>query len=391
MTITQNYKDLLVFSHLRWEFVLQRPQHIINRLSKNHRVFFIEEPIGYEPHEEGTFKVIESSENVTILQPRIPHHKFTKRLAGMVKALFDEHDIYSPLVWFYSPMFLPVLKKIPHSLVIYDCMDQLSAFKGAPPALLKNEKTLLDIADVVFTGGKSLFDDKKQYNENTHCFPSSVERTHFEKSFSPKLEVPEDMKNIKGPVVGFYGVIDERLNPKLLGEVAKKLPHVSFVLIGPVVKIDPASLPQRDNIHYLGPKNYQELPQYLKYIDIAMMPFALNRSTKYISPTKTLEYMAALKPIVSTPIYDVVRDYAHVVNVVSTPAQFAQAITKFLNETPEQKQLREEKTKQIIDNTSWDKTVKSMEKIISEAYSQVPVISSWKTFQTAHSPLLLEY
>lgn len=374
MTITYYNKDIIVFSHLRWEFVWQRPQHIISRLAKKHRIFFIEEPIEYEPDNEKTFRSYTAAENITVLQPRIHNENLIEDLYPMLNTFMQDHEIDNPYLWFYSPMFKPLLKYIPHSFVIYDCMDQLAAFKGAPPSLLRNEKELLARADVVFTGGKSLYEEKKSYNENVHCFPSSVERNHFEQALLMRTKIPQDMADIVKPIVGFYGVLDERLDTKLLGDVARRMPQVSFVLLGPIVKINPDDLPQNANIHYLGPKNYQELPNYLKAFDIAMMPFALNRSTKFISPTKTLEYMAALKPIVSTPIYDVVRDYSNEVAIAKTAGQFEKAIKQYLDETSLERKNRETKMSTVIDNTSWDKTVSAMEEIMKETVDQLAII-----------------
>jgi glycosyltransferase involved in cell wall biosynthesis len=367
MQSLENRNNVIVFSHLRWDFVWQRPQHIISRLARTNNIFFVEEPIPYSPDEEGTFKITERENGIVVLQPRMQSKNLIAHMAKELMPLIASYKMTDPILWFYSPMFKQISKYIPHSMMIYDCMDQLSAFKNAPPALLKNERELLVSADLVFTGGKSLYEDKMTYNRNVHCFPSSVEREHFAKALVKQGDVPADIKNIPHPIVGYYGVIDERMDQKLLKEIATRLPHVSFVLIGPVVKIDPEKLPRLPNIHYLGQKQYDELPDYLRAIDVAMMPFALNRSTKFISPTKTLEYMAALKPIVSTPIYDVVRDYSNEVAIVSTAAQFSKAIESYLSETPTERKLREAKMEAILNNTSWDKTTQKMEGLIEKA------------------------
>jgi glycosyltransferase involved in cell wall biosynthesis len=277
------------------------------------------------------------------------------------------------IVWFYSAMFIDILPRLNASLVVYDCMDELSAFKGAPPQLISKEKQLLTIADVTFTGGKSLFESKKKIADNVYCFPSSVDQKHFEKSLKKDTEIPEDIKHLDKPVVGFYGVIDERIDLELLENIAKAMPEVSFVMIGPVVKINENDLPKQKNIHYLGGKKYQELPAYLKGIDIAMMPFALNESTKFISPTKTLEFMAAYKPIISTPIYDVVRDYKNEVAIVKNTEEFVEAIKKYMNETKAQKTKRVALMKAVLKRTSWDNTVDQMENIMQEKAERVAV------------------
>ncbi len=337
--------DLIVFSHLRWEFVWQRPQHIISRLAKNRGVLFVEEPINEET------KTIRHG-NVTVLQPKVG-----------TNLKFD--DCVEPIVWFYSPMFIDYLKKVKKpSLIVFDSMDQLAAFKGAPKDLIEKEKKLFLNADIVFTGGKSLYEEKKKYHDNVFCFPSSVDLKHFQKALDPEIPKPEDMKHLIGPVAGYYGVIDERIDLSLLSDAAKRMPDVNFVMIGPVVKINEIDLPKSKNIYYLGGKKYEELPNYLKFFDVCLMPFALNESTKFISPTKTLEYMAADKPIVSTPIYDVLRDYSEVVNISKSPSDFTKAMKNFLSENQRVKEQRLRKQHAVLEKTSWDKTVGEMEKIM---------------------------
>ncbi|RZJ24383.1 MAG: glycosyltransferase family 1 protein, partial [Flavobacterium sp.] len=245
--------------------------------------------------------------------------------------------------------------------VVYDCMDELSLFKGAPQALIDQEKYLLASADIVFTGGKSLYESKKQMHKNVYCFPSSVDEAHFAKAANG-IAVPADIAGISSPIVGYFGVIDERIDLELIRETAQKLPRISFVMIGPLAKIDDADLPREHNIQYLGMKSYEELPGYLKAFSIAMMPFALNDATKFISPTKTLEYMAAGKPIISTKIKDVERDYSHCVSLVETPAEFCAAIVNILKQTPEIKS----DYKEILRNTSWDSTAERMGAIIKK-------------------------
>lgn len=360
-----NY-DLVVFSHLRWEFVFQRPQHLLNRFAQSRKVLFVEEPIPFDDNNKGTANILSKSENLTVLQPRISWGNMTTEIIPLVTAEMKHLEIATPVLWFYAPMYSQVIENIPHSLIIFDCMDELKAFKGAPPALLDNEKYLLSKADIVFTGGKSLYDSKKKVHNNVYCFPSSVDRNHFAQSLDKNTNIPEDIANLKKPTIGFYGVIDERIDLELLQNIAKKLPKVSFVMIGPVVKINEADLPRLHNIHYLGAKKYDELPRYLKGIDIAFMPFALNESTKFISPTKTLEFMAALKPIISTPIYDIVRDYKNEVVIVSTAIEFIQAINNYIKETSEQKYKREKLQSEVIDRTSWDKTYIAISEIINE-------------------------
>ena len=358
---------LVVFCHLRWEFVTQRPQHIISRLARHRKVLFVEEPIGHAPHERGTAQLYQAAENIQVLQPRTDPGRLVEEIAPLVLDFLQREQWEQPMLWFYSAAFGDLADQIPHSLLVYDCMDELSAFKGAPLSLITQEKRLLAEADVVFTGGKSLYEAKRLLSEQVYCYPSSVDSAHFEQALHAATVVPPDMKDIAHPVVGYYGVIDERIDYELLGAVARQNPEVSFVMIGPVVKVDPADLPKADNLHYPGGKSYAELPAYLKGFDIAMMPFARNESTKFISPTKTLEYIAAQKPTISTPIYDVVRDYASVIPIVETAEQFSTALANFLREDDAQREARLRKYDSILGAVSWDKTVAAMERNLVEA------------------------
>lgn len=364
--------DIVVFSHLRWEFVTQRPQHILNRMAKDRKVLFVEEPVGYAPDDKGTAHVINVASNITVIQPRIDWHNMLEALEPVLQQQMQQLNIQTPILWFYSAAFHDIMNKIPHSLVVYDCMDELSAFKGASKDLIEQEKTLIQQADVVFTGGKSLYEAKKKMADHVYCYPSSVDAAHFAKALNKETIVPEDIANISHPIVGYYGVIDERIDLELLDVIAQQRSDVSFVMIGPIVKIGEHDLPRHANIHYLGGKSYNDLPAYLKAFDIAMMPFALNESTQFISPTKTLEYIAGLKPIISTPIYDVKRDYSQVLSVVENAADFVNAIDKCLNENATDKETRTQQYRQILKAVSWDETVANMKKNIQDALKKVP-------------------
>jgi glycosyltransferase involved in cell wall biosynthesis len=350
--------DMIVFCHLRWDFVYQRPQHVIHRMSEQYRILFIEEPIPFDADEEKTAELTIISNNLHILKPRVHTIADIKYVLPVYVA--NTTVAYG---WFYSSAFVYMLNELKFETVIYDCMDELTMFKHASELLKAQEIYLLSEADVVFTGGKSLYESKKQVHDNVHCFPSSVDQKHFAQAMNG-IPLPADLPVNGKPVVGYYGVIDERIDLNLLQTVAKKMPDVNFVMIGPVAKIDEADLPSGENIFYPGMKTYNELPAYLKGFDIALMPFALNDATKFISPTKTLEYMAANKPIVSTPIYDVVRDYKDSVAVISNADECVQAIRDILNHSAAEQKKRQQQFEVILNNTSWDKTVKSMQEII---------------------------
>jgi glycosyltransferase involved in cell wall biosynthesis len=252
-------------------------------------------------------------------------------------------------------------------------MDELSLFHGAPPELLDRETELLECADVMFTGGPSLFRAKQARHPNVHCFPSSVDAAHFRSARSGetgRVREAEDQVRIPHPRLGFYGVIDERLDLSLISFIAEVRPQWQIVLVGPVVKIDPATLPRRPNIHYFGQRSYEELPRYLVGWDICLLPFARNQSTRFISPTKTLEYMAAELPIVSTPITDVAEPYGKIVYLGSTPEEILAACEAALNAGAEERERRVTQMREVLAGTSWDVTVSAMETLLAAAVAR---------------------
>jgi len=371
--------DLVCFCHLRWGFVFQRPNHLLSRFSKHQRVFFIEEPIFYDG--EDKLQIENYNENLFVVTPHmkggLPEEEVHKRQRKFINNLFTNMNIEKYFSWYYTPMALPFTDHLTPELVVYDCMDELSAFKFAPPQLTILEKDLLKKADVVFTGGQSIYEAKKDTHHNIHAFPSSIDKHHFGQARKIK-EDPADQKNIPHPRFGFFGVIDERFDIELIDAVAKARPEWQFVLLGPVVKIDPATLPKYDNIHYLGGKKYDELPNYIAGWDIAMVAFAMNESTKFISPTKTPEYLAAGKPVISTPIRDVVRPYGDdkLVHIVSNADEFIKAAEKELGKKRNTSWLK--KVDDFLLYNSWDRTWGQMVRHIEDAY----VLNSEKKLKT---------
>ena len=357
---------LLVFSHLRWDFVFQRPQHLLSRLARRYRVIFIEEPV----FAAGSAQLVLSSPvpGVTVCKPYTPvaasgfHDDQLPNLSRLTADLIPEGE--RPIVWFYTPMALPLLQQFDPQLVVYDCMDELSAFANAPRQLLQREAALLNIADLVFTGGPSLYEAKRHRTAHAHCFPSSVDAAHFGQALHRSDEHPLQ-RDIAHPRLGYYGVIDERFDLELVDAIALAHPEWQLVLVGPVIKINPLSLPRRPNIHYFGQQPYAALPQFLAGWDVCLMPFALNDSTRFISPTKVLEYMAAELPIVSTAINDVVRPYPDTVRIGYNADEFIAHCAAALALSAEARTALLQKMGAVVANTSWDRTVQEMNVLLS--------------------------
>lgn len=367
--------DLIVFSHLRWYFVYQRPQHLISRFAEMYRTIYIEEPVF--KNGDPAYSLCYDQSGVLVITPEINQAQSGDTHSVMVQILqqiFQDLGIRKYICWYYTPMALPFTRHLKPVLTVYDCMDELSAFKFAPPALLELEKELLSKATLVFTGGRSLYEHKRlQASAPVYCFPSSIDKSHFHKARLLQSDT-DDQYHIPFPRFGFFGVIDERFDIDLINAVAEQKPEWQFILIGPVVKIDEATLPKRSNIHYLGSKKYEELPAYISSWDVAILPFAINESTRFISPTKTPEYLAAGKPVIATPIRDVIDPYGTLgfVKIVYDVASFIAYGEEELATKDIQKWQRIDA---YLDTMSWDSTWNEMHHLIIQSMKQNKTLS----------------
>ncbi len=359
--------DIVCLSHLRWDFVYQRPQHLLSRFARTARVFFFEEPV----YEDGPMRldITKRDSGVYVIIPRLPTSFMQegapdKVLRAMIDQLFAEYEIEDHVLWYYTPMAVGWTRHLKPLATVYDCMDELSAFKFAPRELKEREAELFKRADLVFTGGMSLYEAKRAQATNVFPFPSSIDVLHFAQARAVHSE-PEDQRAIPHPRLGFFGVIDERMDLELIAGLADARPDWHLVMIGPVVKINPSDLPARANIHYLGGKDYKELPAYLSGWDVALLPFARNESTRFISPTKTPEYLAAGCPVVSTSIRDVVRPYGQLglVHIADTPAEFVAACEKAMREEQVE---RLAEVDAFLSQTSWDRTWGRMNELLED-------------------------
>lgn len=320
-----------------------------------------EEPV-YEGQEAPHLRESTGTGGVQVITPLLPEGTTADAASSIQKVLLDQYlasrRLSEIFAWYYTPMALKFSAHLSPVVTVYDCMDELSAFQGASPELISLEKKLFARADVVFCGGASLYAAKRKQHRNTHLFPSSIDREHFAPARNAQPD-PADQVSIPHPRVGFYGVLDERLDRDLLRDVAKLRPDLHFVLLGPVVKIRERDLPAAPNLHYLGQKKYEELPAYLANWDVAMLPFARNASTEFISPTKTPEYLAGGKPVVSTPIRDVVKPYGELglVKIAATPQEFSAAVDA-CTATANAEWLR--RVDAVLTSMSWDKTFSEM-------------------------------
>jgi UDP-galactopyranose mutase len=337
----------------------------MTRFASSRRVFFFEEPMFDADAPELR---ITRDHNVYVCVPHLPTQLTppgtATELRRMLHEICSSYALDHPILWYYTPMALDFTREVPASAIVFDCMDELSAFRGAPPELLAHETELLARADLVFTGGQSLYEAKRERHRRVFAFPSSVDAPHFAAARGEKRD-PVDQAGIPHPRIGFFGVIDERMDLDLLRGVAERRPDWHLVMLGPCVKIDPSSLPRPANIHYLGMKRYEELPAYLSGWDVAMLPFARNESTRFISPTKTPEYLAAGRPVISTSVRDVVRPYGdqRLVSIADTPEEFVAAVEQVFAGMPAGWR---ERVDRFLSELSWDRTWSDMAQLIDE-------------------------
>jgi glycosyltransferase involved in cell wall biosynthesis len=374
--------DLVVASHLRWSFVWQRPQQLLSRLARHHRILFIEEPVFVPAGETPCAVLHEACPNIVVLTPQLTREQAgetplwlwpsQETITQQVREALRSLGFQQRALWMYTPTPEFLVEAVAPDMLVYDVMDELANFKFAPPQLKERECRLIGKSAVVFTGGASLYDAKKHMNPNTHLFASGVDSKHYETATHPDTTVPDWMEGLPTPRATYIGVIDERLDYELLGAAAQARPEVQFLMCGPIVKVDPAHLPQAPNLHYPGQQQYNDLPRILKGSDICLMPFARNEATKFISPTKTLEYMATHRPIVSTPIKDVERFYSDIVYLADTATEFIAQIDAALQESGAERARKRRREEKILAEQAWDAIADNMETLMLREWEQTP-------------------
>lgn len=368
-----NY-PIIVHSHLRWDWVWQRPQQFLSRLSKKHRILFIEAPYpsGQTRAAQVTLREVSDYPNIIVLQMQMPAARWTDGawvdkerrrlvqsfLTGPVGRNFD-----SPVQWFYDPMAVTAFAgHLNERAIVYDCMDELSLFRGSPPEMVRRDRELLAVADVVFAGGPKICRAKRELNANCFSFGCGVDAKHFSRARDPKLLLPADVRDLPHPIYGYIGVVDERLDYDLLAALADAS-NGSVVMVGPSTKVDPATFPRRANLHWLGGRDYAELPAYAKSFEVCLMPFALNKATEFINPTKALEYMGTGRPIISTRVEDVVMQFSEVVVVAESHADFIAKAARY-SLWPDQTRIK--RGFELVRRNSWESIVGQLEKHVAD-------------------------
>ena len=377
VTEPNSYEDnypIIVHSHLRWDWVWQRPQQFLSRLSKKHRILFIEAPYPFEAARvaRATLREVSDYPNIVVVQMEMPAARWSdgswvdkerrrlvqSLLAGPLGRNFD-----SPVQWFYDPMAVTAFAgHLNERAIVYDCMDELSLFRGSPAEMVRRERELLAVADVVFAGGPKICRAKRELNANCFSFGCGVDSKHFARARDPELPLPADVRDLPHPIYGYIGVVDERVDYDLLAALADAS-NGSVVIVGPSTKVDPATFPRRANLHWLGGRDYADLPAYAKSFEVCLMPFALNKATQFINPTKALEYMGTGKPIISTRVEDVVMQFSEVVLIADSQADFIAKATHY-SAWPDQRRIR--RGFDLVKRNSWESIVQQLEKHVAD-------------------------
>ena len=229
--------------------------------------------------------------------------------------------------------------------------------------------------------GVSLFEAKRHFHPRVHPFPSGVDVAHFLQARTMAADYAEH-QSIPGPRLGYAGVIDERIDLKLLDDVARKRPEWQLIMVGPTAKVADDTLPRRSNIHWLGMKGYDELPGYFAGWDVGIMPFALNDATRFISPTKTPEYLSAGLPVVSTPIRDVVRSYGELglARIARDSDEFIAAAEQAMSQGMSLKWRQ--RADEYLRTLSWDSVWCRMNTLLTDVPDREAEIMQAQTVQT---------
>lgn len=366
---------IIVHSHLAWDWVWQRPQQFHSRLSQRHNILFVEGPVPAENVTAASLilREIPHYPNIVVLQMQVPRARWTngawvdkerRRLVQSVLAGPLGLNFVDPVQWFYDPMAVTAFAgHLDEQAIVYDCMDQLSQFRGAPPELVRRERELLAVADVVFAGGPKIATAKRSYNSNCYSFGCGVDIRHFGKARRASTALPKDVAHLTGPILGYFGVVDERIDYDLLATLADYDPEWNVVIVGPWTKVERDQFPARPNLHWLGGRAYALLPAYVRAFDVCLMPFAINAATEFINPTKALEYMATGRPIVSTAVADVVLQFGDVIHLAASPEEFVEHCGRALRRTDTPRIRR---GLRLARQNSWESIVEQLEKHVDD-------------------------
>ncbi|MFT3783389.1 MAG: glycosyltransferase [Nibricoccus sp.] len=367
---------LIAFCHLSWNGVWQRPQQFLSRLARTRPVLFVETYCSEVAASCSEVHIPAAHPNVTVLEMHLPASRWhdgtfidleRRRLLREFRAV-DGGRFDHPVLWFNDPMAVTAFAgHCGEIAIVYDCMDELSQFKGAPAQLIERERELVKMADVVFCGGRKMREKRLPLNPNTHFYGTGVDCEHFGAARSATLPIHPDIAKLPGKVLGYFGVIDERIDYELLAKLADANPAWSIAMVGPTAKVDPADFPRRQNLHWLGGRSYQELPAITKGFSVCLMPFAINAATEYINPTKALEYMAAGRPVVSTALDEVKSNFSAASRIANSREEFIQ---QCFEESTKPDATRVRRGIALASQNTWEAIVEKLDAHVLDAIAQ---------------------
>lgn len=360
-------------------------QHLMTRLASHFPVFYIEPPADllFLLRNPKFLKNFFRNRDCALLKKLTPIiFPFENRLRWLKKInqkillvqikFFIKGNSHRPyILWLFSPKDFYLIKYLSEKLLYFHITDDYASFPnkaglGSRSQVIYQENRILEKANRVFVTSKYLADAKSRWLSKLTVIPNVADSKHFEKAKIPDLPIPADIVCIKKPVVGFIGAIDNyKVDFDLIRYCAQKNPKISFVLIGPVGKADNTtrdSLPQEDNIHYLGEKTYEQLPNYIKAFNVCLIPYRITNYTKACFPLKLFEYLAAGKPVVSTNLPAVI-NYPGVVLIGKDPQYFNRLIIKALQEASQEMIKARQRIAKI---NSWDQRIEEIKSIITK-------------------------
>jgi glycosyltransferase involved in cell wall biosynthesis len=361
--------DLIVLSHVRWTDAWQRPHHVVSRLARERRTWFVEGPSpgGHQPPRLVT--LADGDVTRAWLEPPPTGEgdgdaagpetveTYRRLLPGLVGPADGDR-----VVWLCTPLALDIAGALDPTVLVYDvAIDELLSLRGVPQGVALAQKEALARADVVFTASPSLHRSViEQGRPDAHLAPGGVDPAHFAAARRPRTDRGR-------PVAGYVGPIDERIDVALVAALATALADWEIRIVGPVGGIDPAALPRAANITYPGPVPYAALPEVMADLDVAVMPLAVGAAPRSTNPTTALEHLAAGLPVVTTPVPDVVTQFGTIVDVADDAGAFALACVRALGQS---RRRHRNRVAQLLRRHDWDAVTAGMAAVVHDAGTQ---------------------
>ncbi len=356
--------------------------HIARWLARRHRIYYVECPGLRAPQGsardlkkiwaklvrflKGPQPAAENVKVVTLLQ--VPLHSFAlvRKLNRLfilttLRWLMWREGIRKPISWFMIPHVSLAAGRLGERLSVYYCIDDYAASPDVDAEAVRNmDEELTRNADLVFVAAKTLLEPKRKLNDNTFVSPHGVDVEHFGRAQVPSLPIPSDVRDLPHPVVGFFGLIESRMDLELLGFLARSRPNWTFLMIGRVAVAE-RELPSLPNLHFIGKRPYESLPAYGKHFDAAIIPYRQTQFNYHANPLKLREYLAMGKPVVAVSTPEIDR-YSDVVDVVNSHEEFLSRLDAVFSGTDEPSDVARRMNR--VAGESWDSRLNEVFEIV---------------------------